>query len=373
MSEDIHWYAETGQIEPLRAALAQGGDVHARNDEGQTPLHLAIFGGRLDIAKILLEAGADLEAPEAHAPRYRPLHRSCLLPDGVSAGERADHIRFLLERGADPQATNDRGETALHLVVGWCDSELVELLLAKGADAKQEDGAGRTPLHIACRRGALSDAESLLLGGPSPSPMIRSRREDSARARLEDTHVVEILIAEGTPIDAADAHGITPLHVSAERGTVWAARILLESRAKVDVRDEYEANPLHRAENAEIAELLLEHDADPDSIDRDGNTPLHRAVGSGRAEVCDALLGRGASVVLANREGRTALHMAAAAGRAQTVEKLVFEGSDVNARDHDGHTPLFAAEAAGHSHVVATLKRHGGKRRPRRFLFFDLK
>jgi ankyrin repeat protein len=89
--------------------------------------------------------------------------------------------------------------------------------------------------------------------------------------------------------------------------------------------------------------------------------------------VTEHLLERGASVSIPDGDGRTPLHLAAAAGRAQMIERLIALGADPNARDRDGCTPMYVSDAAGHALASATLRRHGGRRRPRRFLFFDLK
>jgi ankyrin repeat protein len=371
MAEDIHWYAETGQLEKLRNALLSGVPVDSRDDEGRTALHRAALLGRKDAIDALIAAGADLEAEEAWAPGHRALHRACLAEGGAHAG--ADLVRFLLARGADPAAPNSRGETALHLCVAWCGADLVELLIEKGGGVKAKDHEGSTPLHVACRQPSASARGMLsgnLLEEPARFPASRSAlREDSARGRLEHAHVVETLIAEGAELDARDSHGVTPLQLAVASGAFWNAKLLIEHGADVNVADEFGTTALYRAQESGSAELLVEHGAAVNAADRDGNTPLHQAISSGRAEVADLLLARGASVSAENREGRTPLHVAAAVGRAQMVEKLILRRADVNARDTYGQTPLSAAEAAGHSHVVATLKRHGAKRRRRWFFF----
>ena len=129
----------------------------------------------------------------------------------------------------------------------------------------------------------------------------------------------------------------------------------------------------HRAATLDVAQALVQAGAALEVADHEGRTPLHRAVGSGRTKIADHLLERGAPVNVADSEGRTPLYLAAAAGRAHTVKRLIELEADPNARDRDGRTPMWAAEAAGHSLVVTTLKRHGGKLRPKRFLGFDLK
>jgi ankyrin repeat protein len=369
MTEELHWCAESGQVDRLRAAIAAGSHLESHDERGRTPLHVAVSHRRIEAVEILLDAGADLEAREAASPGYRPLHRACL-PHPIT-GEAGDVLLIdrLLERGARPDAADEKGVTPLHLCVPWCDAELVERVIASGAGAGAADRSGTTPLHVACRRGARGDADRLLDDdGEIPAPT-RGRRADTALARLEDVAVLEVLTLEEADVNAGDRHGLTPLHVAAERGNVGAVRHLLESGARPDVTDEYTVTPLHRTSDARIVELLLEAGAPLDAPDRDGATPLHRAVGRGRSEVAERLLAEGASVLVSDRDGRTPLHWAAAGGRALLLEKLLDEGADAHAADGDGMRALDLAEAAGHVHVVRALRRRGGGRRRRRFPF----
>jgi ankyrin repeat protein len=356
LNHDLHWWAESGQLDKLLEALSAGADREARNEDGLTPLQLAVAKGRADVVAALADAGADFEAEEGAAPSFRPLHRACLASDLFALSRNEELIRLLLDRGASPAARDDAGRTPLHLAVEWCGPELLGKLVEKGADPAAADASGRTPLHVAVARGAASPVESLLPGG---TPI--RRREPTALSRLDDEAVVETLIADGADVASADGHGAAPIHVAAERGAGWAVTILLAHGADPAAADLWGATPLHVAATAAVAGLLLDREAGPNASDRDGNTPLHRAVGSGRIDVADVLLERGADVRASNSDGRTALHLAAAAGRAQTVEKLIARGADPGSRDADGLTALAAAKKGGHDLVVRTLTRRGGR------------
>jgi cytohesin len=368
VTTDLHWLAESEQLDRLRQALADGADVSARDDEGRTPLHVAVANGRAAAVDVLLDAGADPEAPVASPPGSRPLHLACLPPEPGADGD-PKLVDRLLRAGVDADAADERGTTPLHLCAGWCDADLVERLVGRGARVGASDRNGRTPLHVAVRRGAPPDPDVLLGAEDGPVPTVHARRAGDALARLEDVAVVEVLLVEGADPNAADRTGITPLHVAAECGNTWAVRALLAHGATPSPRDEWQSTPLHLAADPAIVDALLDAGADREARDRDQATPLHRAVGAGRSEAVERLVAAGADLLAVDGEGRTPLHLAAAAGRGLTVDLLLDEGADPRARDGDGLTPLDLATAAGHDHAVAALKhKRGGWRRRLPFL-----
>lgn len=112
-------------IEAIRLGDAEGVEelldadpslVGARSREGHTPLHLAVAGRRLEIAKLLVESGAEVDARRGGGGT--PLH---------SAAQNGDArlVRFLLDHGADPLAENDEGRSPLDLAAS---AEVVALL-----------------------------------------------------------------------------------------------------------------------------------------------------------------------------------------------------------------------------------------------------
>jgi len=105
---DIFAAAATGRGGPLRIGLIDGADVNGMAFDGWTALHLAAFFGHVDAARILLEAGADIQAISGNSLRNTPLH-------AATAGKHVDAALFLLANGADPLALDAGGYTPLRI------------------------------------------------------------------------------------------------------------------------------------------------------------------------------------------------------------------------------------------------------------------
>ena len=118
---------------------------------GDTALHVAAAGYRVEIAKMLLAAGADPNSAKNHR-RSQPLHYAS---DGYlenpfwNAKRQVAMIRLLLEAGADIHAPDKNGATPLHRAVRTRCAAAVECLLAAGSDATIQNKPGSTPFHLA--------------------------------------------------------------------------------------------------------------------------------------------------------------------------------------------------------------------------------
>jgi ankyrin repeat protein len=129
----LHEAAALGLIDRARLHLdADPGGIAAHSHDGFTALHLAAFFGHRDLAALLLDRGADVNARstnETFARSNTPLH-------AAAANKQVEVGRLLVERGADVNAKDGHGFTPLALAANSKSDLLMLLLLEQGARAE---------------------------------------------------------------------------------------------------------------------------------------------------------------------------------------------------------------------------------------------
>lgn len=144
---DIFEAAAMGDAGRLELTLKERpDDVKAFAGDGFTALHLAAFFGHRLAANLLLLAGADPDAEAKNAMRVRPLHSAAAGPDPMMA-------EALVMMGADVNAVQEVGFTALHAAAHRGNLQLTELLLGAGADPSARTDDGRSPSDLAREAG----------------------------------------------------------------------------------------------------------------------------------------------------------------------------------------------------------------------------
>ncbi|HYC58101.1 MAG TPA: ankyrin repeat domain-containing protein [Thermoanaerobaculia bacterium] len=123
-----------------------------RSPDGYPPLGLAIFFQHPDLARLLIERGADVHAAAENTNRVAPVHAAAAACD-------RETMRLLLERGADPNAHQQLDFTPLHGAASRGDVEMAKLLLAHGAERTPKGSNGETPADVARSHGHPEFAE----------------------------------------------------------------------------------------------------------------------------------------------------------------------------------------------------------------------
>jgi ankyrin repeat protein len=184
---------QRGQPELLRMLLAHGADVNRKGSEGQTALMVAVVRD-VELVEILLEQGARVN-------------------DSADGGETALHfaaaygstdtIKVLLDAGADVNAIcacqgqpYTGGGTALFEAVHYAHYRAVEVLIANGADVNRKNSAGQSTLIIAAERGFTDIARALLKAGARAADTDKDGHSAETLARRgKHSEIVELLQA----------------------------------------------------------------------------------------------------------------------------------------------------------------------------------
>jgi ankyrin repeat protein/beta-lactamase regulating signal transducer with metallopeptidase domain len=342
-----------GNKDAVRLLISKGANVNAQDNGGTTPLFWAIWEKNKDIVELLISKGADINAkdPQGYTPMYEATYQGSrdlvelLTAKGVAAPESTIHlaahagdlarVKTLIEKGADVNARDKRGNTPLFSAVLAKTDEVARFLIANGADVNAQDDLGMTPLLSAA-------------GGGSKK-------------------VIELLIAKGADVNARNKFGATPLHAACQR-TKDVVELLITKGAEMNGRVTggpwNGATPLHLVcitGFKDVAELLIAKGMDIDVRDNNGQTPLHAACLIGRYNIAELLIAKGADINARRNDNQTPLHEACSIGRKDVVELLIVKGADVNAGDNKEQTPLSLAKKQGHDEIVRLLRQHGAR------------
>lgn len=144
--EDIHTAARNGDTDEVAALLSMDNRLAGTHDaDGWTPLHLAAHHGHAATVEVLLHNNAPVDIRSDNQLANTPLHAAL-------AGKRGEAVRILVEAGADVDAKQHGGWTPLHQSMAAGDRPLTELLLSRKAVPTAND-AGVPPSAIARERG----------------------------------------------------------------------------------------------------------------------------------------------------------------------------------------------------------------------------
>ena len=338
----LHIAVETGNKELTVTLLKNGADPNIQDIYGLTPLHIAVINRNADICKILVDYKADvlIETEMGESPL------TLAFPRDVSL------IQVMINRD-NVNTVSVNSETILHLAVKKGYYDFCVYLLDIGADVQAEDKDGNRPIDIAMQ---FSDDEyyvkiaALLIEYNSYAP------------KNPDLDYFYQIILSGNPSLRFD-YGKTGLHFAAERDHSGIINYLLKSEnlyIDVNSQDNTGNTPLHIAAwqgNFAITKLLLNKGADINKTNSFGNTPLHEALKvKDNDDIVEYLVNCDADVNAKNSYGNTPLHIAAGMNSSPDVILLLIEsGALVNSRNKIGNTPLMEALEKENKEMVFLL------------------
>jgi ankyrin repeat protein len=336
----LHWAALKGHQAVVALLIAQGADLAAVINDGETALMVAQRANKPEVAALLRPTG--------------PFSASGGIFDAAKRGDVAA-VRQLLAENPKLVSLADTGfgATPLHWAALRGQDAVVEVLLAAGASPTATNRDGETPLQVAERAKKGDTAAILRRAGGVAGGGAASGIFDAAKSG-DVQRVNEIITKDPAAVNRKDPRfGATPLHFAALRG------------------------------QEAVVDLLLASGADPKAVNGDGETALQVAERARQTAVLPYLRPGGGSATaglveavkagdlakvqqtlqsnprLVNQKdpsfSATPLHYAALRGNVAMVQLLLSRGADPRAVNRDGETPLQVARRAGKTEVVAVL------------------
>ena len=258
----LHYAGSHGLHEVVEFLIVERSqNVNARGFvREETPLSVASRRGYSEVARVLLEHGADTETRDNST--YSPLDRS-------SENGHVEVLRVLLENHADMNSSGRNTWTALHLASNFGQVAVARVLLGNGADENAKTTYHETPLHSADNEGV---TRILLEYGADPNARDSNNRTPLHWAMERNrAEVARVLLENGVDANARDAKNRTPLHVASKEGYLDGVRLLLQHSADIHARDYRVRTPFQLASAStyyrrkqEVMQLLLEHGAEDD-------------------------------------------------------------------------------------------------------------
>jgi uncharacterized protein len=319
----------------------------------------------------------------------------------VEAARKQDRVAIasLLKQGADVNAAQPDGGTALHWAAQWNDLATAEQLIAAAAQVNAANAYGVRPLALACLNGNFEMAALLLKAGADPNAAQNSGETAlMTAARSGNARLVEALLGGKADPNAKESRrGQTALMWAAEQNHFDVARVLVRGGADVHARPKSGFTALMFAGqqgNVDMARLLLEGGARVNDAAEDFGTALVIATARGHEQLALFLLGQGADPNAADKDGVTAMHYALLKGMANITavpghlgaasfmfrpnmaalfKELIARGGNINARvktdpvmpgstprfSMAGATPFFLATGSSDIELLRWMLGHG--------------
>jgi len=369
MSDNMIYAVKEGQTNTVKRLLEKGVNVDLKDKDGDTLLISAIRRGHLDVAKVLIDSGADLEYHEK---------RNSWTPLIIAASwGYIDIVNKLIEHKADLNSQGQNGDTAMYVA---CETkyDVIKLLLENGADPNISTKLGSTALMTAAFYNKPKTVKLLLDYGANPDS--REYRGQTALMRATELYgnpdILRLLLEYGADPDIKDNEGKTALDYAKKNKKSGCVKLLQTyngvEKTKSDLTGRLikivESNP-YDFDISKVSKQLNNPDAKEITNikfkELTNSTLLHllasRKIDSQKQRdeqlnLISYLLKLGADVNAKNGIGNTPLTIAAMRGDDILVSFLLKKGANPGIENNYGCKPIFYAQKENYKNIATILQ-----------------
>ncbi|KAI0574012.1 multiple ankyrin repeats single kh domain protein [Pyrenophora tritici-repentis] len=365
VSMPLYYAALLGLSTVTRLLLDAGADVNAQGGEYGNALQAALLEGDEQVVKTLLDKGADVNAQGG-------LYGNALL--AASYGGHEQVVKTLLDKGAEVNAQGGLYGNALQAASAGGHEQVVKTLLDKGAEVNAQGGYFGNALQAASEGGYEYEASE---GGHEQvvKTLLDKGADVNAQGGLFGNalqaasyggheQVVKTLLDKGAEVNAQGRQYGNALQAASAGGHEQAVKTLLDKGADVNAQGGLFGNALLAASargHEQVVKMLLDTGAEVNAQGGEYGNALQAASYGGHEQVVKMLLDKGAEVNAQGGLYGNALQAALEEGHKQVVKTLLDKGADVNAQGGQYGNALQAASYGGHEQVVKTLLDKGAE------------
>ena len=365
----LHVAAEANACDMAHTLLAKGLHVNDQDHMGWTPLHIAAWWGKWSMVKLLLDNRADVQAEDDYGDNA--LHKA------VTSLESPSVVDLLLDADIDVGALNVNGQSALSIALYEENVDAARSILRRGPNRELcIDEDGETWLTFYASQGNLKLVGLLLQEGMDIGRK-NNKGKDALYVAVEERQeaIVEILLGHGADPNSSASEDESPqipvLHYAIRKGPSSMIEMLLDARARLDLRDELGSTALSEVicsrndQKLDIMRICLDRTDINDNvhIDKRGRTLLMKATQFGPFEMVRLLLESSISNInFQDTIGHTVVHAAVHSNAEENNEILLClldHGAKVNTVDDFGDIALHYAVQNEHLSMIDILITYG--------------
>ncbi|XP_061190501.1 uncharacterized protein LOC133198422 [Saccostrea echinata] len=387
----LHGAAWGGNVNVFKLLIEKGLDFKSTTNKGKTVLHQSCMNGKLEMCKYLVNKHSEL-IEISDDDEETALH-------DAAWGGNVDVFKLLIEKGLDFKSTTNKGKTVLHLscmngklamsmfLLSHCphflnmknidnenalpdaawggDVDLFKFLIEKGLDINSSSRYGKSMLHWSCRNGKLEMSKYLVSKYPD---LLRAIDYDGMNV-LHDAafggsvELFEFLIGKGLDVDSRANNGKTVLAWCCRKGKQAMFKYLNKKYPHfLHLKDDDDENVIHDAAfggNVDLFKFLMEEGFDVKSKTKGSKTLLHQSCKNGELAMCEYLFQIHPELVKCiDSDGGNLLHDSAWGGNVEVFKFVLGKGLDVNSKTKKGKTVLHQCCMNGEVHMCKYLTSH---------------